>query len=82
MQLLSYCYVTLHRKRKPSFRPMFKLVFAPNQAPCGNEWGYNTDGWHMQAANEVAKQVAQTARSQGGYITVTWRLCGGYTAVT
>ena len=55
------------RKRNPAFRPIFKLVFAPNQpATCLSEWGYNTDVWHMQVVNQVAREVRRHAwRSHG-----------------
>ena len=37
----------LCKKIKKSFRPIFKLAFAPSPQKCQTDWGYNTDAFHV-----------------------------------
>lgn len=46
------------------FRPIFKLVFAPNPemaSSCSTEWGYNTEAHYMAIVNRVAREVVESA---------------------
>tara|TARA_B110001452_G_scaffold90019_1_gene73926 strand:+ start:236 stop:2053 length:1818 start_codon:yes stop_codon:yes gene_type:complete len=49
------------------FRPIFKLVFAPNPgiemvSSCSAaEWGYNTEAHYMAIVNRVAREVVESA---------------------
>ena len=55
MQSWAHC-----KKTKPHWRGIFKTIFSPNPQKCQTDWGYNTDAWHMQGANEVARQVVES----------------------
>ena len=44
------------------FRPIFKLVAAPNSiSSCSSEWGYNVEAHYMAVANGAARQVVEAA---------------------
>ena len=44
------------------FRPIFKLVAAPNSvSSCESEWGYNVEAHYMAVANAAAREVVEAA---------------------
>ena len=44
------------------FRPIFKLVAAPNSiSSCSSEWGYNVEAHYMAVANDAAREVVEAA---------------------
>jgi len=44
------------------FRPIFKLVAAPNSiSSCSSEWGYNVEAHYMAVANAAAREVVEAA---------------------
>ena len=44
------------------FRPIFKLVTAPNSiSSCESEWGYNVEAHYMAVANAAAREVVEAA---------------------
>ena len=45
-----------------AFRPIFKLVSAPNSvSSCASEWGYNVEAHYMSVANIAAREVVEAA---------------------
>ena len=65
MEMWRRCARTREARQLPPFRPIFKLISAPNSGTelsgCNAEWGYNTEAHYMQVANAVAREVVEGA---------------------
>lgn len=60
----THCREARQRKKR-TFRPIFKLAYAPAHSPrvsdrvCASPWGHNVFASYMKGANDVARQVIE-----------------------
>ena len=63
MAMWRRCVEWRAKYKRPTFRPIFKLSVCPNDntelESCNADWGYNTMGSYLLAANQVARQVVE-----------------------